>query len=85
MSVVVMEFRCMKTIMIHLVDKSDFMLSDQKTRCKSLQSFQLSLQSLRTENFPALSLHSQKFQSIVNTNLAKRLAPYFASWSASPP
>ena len=37
MSVVAMESQCMKTIMIHLVDESDFMLSDHKTRCKSLQ------------------------------------------------
>ena len=37
MSVVAMESQCMKTIMIHLVDKSDFILSDHKTRCKSLQ------------------------------------------------
>ena len=31
MSVVAMESQCMKTIMIHLVDKSDFILSDYKT------------------------------------------------------
>ena len=37
MSVVAMESQCMKTIMIHLVDKSDFILSDHKTRYKSLQ------------------------------------------------
>ena len=64
---------------------SDFILSDHKTRGKSLQQFQLSLQSLRTVIFPALSLPSRKFQSVVNTNLAKRLASYFAVWCASPP
>ena len=37
MSVVAMEFQCMKTIMIHLVDQSDFIPSDHKARCKSLQ------------------------------------------------
>ena len=37
MPVVAMEFQCIKTIMKHLVGKSDFMLSDHKTRCKSLQ------------------------------------------------
>ena len=37
MSVVAMESECMKTTMIHLVDKSDFILSDHKTRCKSLR------------------------------------------------
>ena len=37
MSVLAMESQCMKTIMIHLVDKSDFILSDYKTRCKSLE------------------------------------------------
>ena len=37
MSVVAMESHCMKTVTIHLVDKSDFILSDHKTRCKSLQ------------------------------------------------
>ena len=37
MSVVAVESRCMKTIMMHLVDKSDFILSDHKTRCKFLQ------------------------------------------------
>ena len=35
MLVVAMESQCMKTIRIHLVDKSDFIPSD-KTRCKSL-------------------------------------------------
>ena len=37
MSVVAMESHYMRTIMIHLVDKGDFILSDHKTRCKSLQ------------------------------------------------
>ena len=37
MSVVAMEFQCNKTIMKHLVGKSDLTLSDHKTRCKSLQ------------------------------------------------
>ena len=37
MSVVAMESHCMNTVTIHLVDKSDFILSDHKTRCKSLQ------------------------------------------------
>ena len=37
MFVVAIESQCMKTIMIHLVDKSDFILSDHKTRCRSLQ------------------------------------------------
>ena len=39
MSVVVMESQCMKTIMIHLVDKNDFILSNHKRRRKSLQYF----------------------------------------------
>ena len=38
MSVVAMESQCMKTIMIHLVDKSDFMLSDHKTNLCSNSS-----------------------------------------------
>ena len=37
MPVVTMESQYIKTIMIHLVDKSDFILSDHKTRCKFLQ------------------------------------------------
>ena len=37
MSVFAMESQYMKTIMIHLADKSDFILSDEETRCKSLQ------------------------------------------------
>ena len=37
MSVLAMESECMKTIMIHLADKGDFILSDHKTGCKSLQ------------------------------------------------
>ena len=37
MSVVAMVSYCMKTVKIHLVNKSDFILSDHKTRCKSLQ------------------------------------------------
>ena len=67
MSVVAMESQYMKTIMIHLVDKSNFILSDDKTRCKFLQLFWLSLQSLRTVIFLKLSLHevsiSRKYKS----------------------
>ena len=37
MFVVAMESQCMNTIMIHLIDKSDFVVSDHKTRCKTLQ------------------------------------------------
>ena len=86
MSVFAMESQYMKTTMIHLADKSDFILSDHETRCKSLQQIQLSLQSLRIVIFPALSLPCRKFQSVVNTNPTKRLALCFAScWCASPP
>ena len=85
MSVFAMESQYMKIIMIRLADKSDFILSDHETRCKSLQELQLSLQSLRTVIFLALSLPSRKIQSVVNTNPTKRLTPYFWSWCASPP
>ena len=37
MAVAAMESQCMKTIRIHLVDKSDFILSDHKIRCETLQ------------------------------------------------
>ena len=37
MSVVAMESQCMNAIRTHLVDKSDFIISDHKTRCKSFQ------------------------------------------------
>ena len=37
MSVFAMESQYMKTIMIHLTDKGDFILSDHETCCKSLQ------------------------------------------------
>ena len=37
MSVFATESQYMETIMIHLADKSDFILSDHKTRCKSLK------------------------------------------------
>ena len=37
MSAYAMESQHMKTVMIHLADKSDFMLSDHETCCKSLQ------------------------------------------------
>ena len=67
MSVVVMESQCMKTTMIHLVDKSDFILSDHKTRCKSLQLFQLILQSLRTVIFPALKEDFLSWQKLLAT------------------
>ena len=56
MSVFATESQYMNTIMTHLADKSDFILSDHETRCKSLQQIQLSLQSLRTVIFPALRL-----------------------------
>ena len=36
-----MESQYKKTIMIHLVDKSDFLLSDHEKRCKSLQPVEL--------------------------------------------
>ena len=85
MSVFAMEFQYMKTIMIHRAGKSDFILSDHETRCKSLGKIQLSLESLTTVIIPALSLPSRKIQSVVNTNPTKRLEPYFANWCASPP
>ena len=37
MSVFAMESKYMKAIMIHLADKSDFILSDHETRYMSLQ------------------------------------------------
>ena len=37
MCVFAIESQYMKTVMIHLADKSDFILSDHETRCKSLQ------------------------------------------------
>ena len=37
MSVFAIESQYIKAIMIHLADKSDFILSDHETRCKSLQ------------------------------------------------
>ena len=37
MSVFAMESQYMKTIMLHLADKGDFILSDHETGCKSLQ------------------------------------------------
>ena len=37
MSVFAMESQYMKTIVIHFADKTDFILSDHETRCKSLQ------------------------------------------------
>ena len=43
----------------------------------------LELANLRTVIFPQLILLSGKFQSVVNTNLAKRLASYFDRWCAS--
>ena len=36
MSVFAMESQYMKTIMIHLADKSNFILSDHETHCKAL-------------------------------------------------
>ena len=37
MSVFAMESQYMKTIMTHLADKTDFILSDHEARCKYLQ------------------------------------------------
>ena len=37
MSVFAIESQYMKTILIHLADKSDFTIYDHETRCKSLQ------------------------------------------------
>ena len=74
MSVFAMESQYMKTIMIHLAAKNNFILSDHETRCKSLQLIQLSFQSLRTVIFPALSLPSRIFQSVINTNPTKRIS-----------
>ena len=46
MSVVAMELQCMKTMMIHLVDKSDFILFDHKTCYKSLHRVATNLENL---------------------------------------
>ena len=72
MSVSAMEAQCVKTIIMHLVDKSDFILPDHVQN--TLQIFTLIPVEL------AKSEDCIKFQSVVNTNLAKRLARYFASW-----
>ena len=37
MSVFATESQYMRAVMIHLEDKSNFILSDHETRCKSLQ------------------------------------------------
>ena len=60
-----------ETILIHLIDKSDFILLITK-HVPNLCS------NLRTVIFPALSLPSRKFQPVINANPTKRLAPYFA-------
>ena len=39
MSIVAMESQRMKIVMIHLEEKSDFILSDHKTHCKSFREF----------------------------------------------
>ena len=83
MSVVAMESQCMKTIMIHLVGKSDFMPSDHKTHCKSLQQFQLNLAKSENCDFSCIKLALQKVWVNHKYNLAKTLAPYFVSWCAS--
>ena len=36
-------------------------------------------------DFSCTKLALQKIRSVVNTNFAKRLAPYFSKWCASPP
>ena len=54
MSVSAMESQYIKTIMIQLVNRSDFILSDHETGCKSFQQIQLILRSLRTVTFPTL-------------------------------
>ena len=84
MSVVAMESYSIKTVLIHLADESNFILSDHKRHCNLCSNSRLSLQSLRTVIFLALNLPSRKFQSVVNTNLAKKLAPNFAGWCAIP-
>ena len=75
MSIVAMESQCIKTVMIHLIHKKLFhIILSQKT----LQMFPIivaALQSLWTVIFPALSLPSRKFQSVINKNFAKKLEP----------
>ena len=83
MSIVAMKSQCMKTIIIHLIDKSDFILSDHKTLCKSFIVILVELANSVDCNFSCTKLALQKIQSVVNTNQAKRLAPYFARWCAA--
>ena len=59
MSVVAMESQCMKTVTIHLVDKSDFILSDRKTRCKSSYIYHFStVVDFSSEKYKGSTRHS---------------------------
>ena len=86
MSVFAMESQYMKTIMIHLADKSDFILSDHETRCKSLHENPVELAKSDDCDFSCIKLALHKVSvTTVNTNPTKISAPYFASWCASRP
>ena len=84
MSVLALESECMKSIAIHLVDKSDFIPSDHKTRCKFCSN-PVELAKSEDCDFSCIKFALQKVSVNRKYKLAERLTPYFASWCASPP
>ena len=60
MFVFAMESQYMKTIMIHLADKSDFILSDHETRCKSFAVNPVELAKSEDCDFSCIKLALQK-------------------------
>ena len=83
MSVLDKESQRMKAIRKHLVDKSNCYLI-AKDDANVSNNFTEAYLVCRLPIFPAISLLSRKFQSIVNTNPVKKLTPYFARWCAIP-
>ena len=60
MSIFAMKSQCMKTIMAHLVDKSDFILSDHKTRCKFFAVIPVELAKSEDCDFSCIKLAIHK-------------------------
>ena len=60
MPVVAMESQCMKTIMIHLADESDFILSDHKTRLQVFTVITVELAKSEDCDFSCVKLALKK-------------------------
>ena len=80
-----MESQCIKTIMIHPVDKSDFILSDHKARCKMFAVIPVELAKSEDCDFSCIKFALRKVSISRKYKSSQEISAYFASWCASQP